>query len=271
MSRDAAVDILRAGRGVGDRQARRLLTAGEGFWWVSDPDRNIRLASGVRVCEGLDVDYVGRPHLIPAVDFRGGPTRLRAVLAATVSRTDEKGSPLTRRAVAERTGVPASTQRRYENRERTARSLYAVYVHLSHTNPHAAARLAVRYRHWGVHRGQQGHLMRRHGDVRRAVGHLPGSGRAARRLNRKLARGTRPALQARGRPVPRAYFLAARQPSLSRRLGAWRLSKLALGRPAARPLVFDPLLDYSVVETQTRFGRRRFDCLVEPFWKEDII
>ena len=120
------------------RQARRLIQQGAGTYWTIDARERLWLAHPVEVAEQLRVSFVSRPHQIPLDDLRHGRSRRRAALAATVYRTDERGSPISRRKVRERTGVAESTQRKYENQYGHATVVDHVHTKLTHISTKTA-------------------------------------------------------------------------------------------------------------------------------------
>ena len=265
--RPVARRLVEVGRGVGARQARRILDAGSpGFWHLGSTDR-LWLISVPKVAAALGVERVSAPRLVPLADLQKGPASLRATLFATVYRPDAEGRPLSRRLVRELTGIPESTQRRYENQYGHAERVTPVHVELSHiTDPQQRRRYAERQGDWGAYLGEHGDLMRRHPDIRRAARQRAGSRTAATRVNRQLtdpARSGSPATKARGERPLRAFFPA----SASRRRNAakaWMRAKRALGKGRPDPALFDPALDYAVIESRDVRGHRRFESAVQP-------
>ena len=264
LDRTHARQIVRQGRSVSDRQARRLLRAGDATFWSLDPDGSVRLHGAARLAAGLGIERVSSPHLIPLEDLRGGRAQLRASLAATVYRTDDGGRPISRAEVEARTGVPPSTQRRYENQYGHARRVTPVQVHVSHvTDPDKRRAVAAYFgREHGFYVGRHGDLMRRHPDIRQAAKHAPGSSSVARRLNHQLreqTRGARPVHKAHGQRAPRVFFLApANRPGSGARAFLKATDARGKGEPALDPR------DYSVIESRDRKGRRRYESAVAP-------
>ena len=143
---------------------------------------------------------------------------LRAALAATAYRTDEYGPvPLSRRRVRELTGVPESTQRRYENKHGHAATVEAVHVELDprHRRRHYPG-MGLRVfpgRHVPESRRLPDASAPRYPEKPRT--HQPGSASAARRANQHLAksaRGDRPATKGARGTVPSGVL-----PSVSHR------------------------------------------------------
>lgn len=264
LNRTLARRRVQQGRGVSDRQARRLLRAGEGIFWSLDPDGIVRLHGAAAVAMALGVAWVSAPHLVPLTDLQGGPALLKATFAATVYRTDASGRPISRAEVEARTGIHPSTQRRYENQHGHARRVTPVQVHLSHVTDRDKRRAVASHfgKEHGFYVGRRGDLMRRHPDIRQAGTHRPGSSSAARRLNHQLredARGERPAHKARGQRVPRVFFPAPRDRPGS---GAKAFLKATDARGKGEPAL-DPR-DYSVIESRDQNGRRRYESAVAP-------
>ena len=263
---DQARSLVMHGRAVGDRQARRLLHAGAALFWARDPENSVRLHGAARVAAALGVAHVTTPHLIPAEDFRAGRARLRAALQATIYAVDENGRPISRRRVEEATGVPPSTQRRYEGYGH-ADLIRPVHVQLSHIdNPRSQRDVAAAHRGVGFYLGRYGALMRRHADIRRATRHEPGSASVARRINRQLReyRDDRPATQARGQRAPRAFFAAPTDQPGTGGADFFR-AKRAFGKGAPPRDLVHPIHDYAVIETRTAAGQRRYESAFVPF------
>lgn len=259
--------LIRAGRDVGDRQARRIVQQGAGTFWSIDATGRLWLLSASKVAVHFGVESVSPPHLIPIEDFRGGPAQLRAAFMATIYHVDGDGRPISRRRVEEQTGVPKSTQRRYEHRHGHAEVVAPVHVTLNHIKGDATRRTyADHHPNAGFYVGGRGDLMRRHADIRRATRHQPGSRNVAHHINGKIAksaRGGRPVTQARGQRPPRAFFPASPVTGKSG-LAAWQRSRLTLGKRGAEGHVFDPAFDYAVIESVDARGRRRWESATVP-------
>ena len=267
VERDAALAALVTGRGVTRDHAARLLDAGvPNFWklskgrvWLSAPDK---------VAAQLGVERVSAARDLDPEDLRSGRAALRAALYATVYRVDERGSPLTRRKVREITGVPASTQRRYDRWGHTE-LVSTVNVVLTHVDEGVARSIPDAYPGWGFHIGRHGELLRRHGDIRRAVRQRLATRSSAKRVNTELARNGRPALWARGeRPLRSQFRLRTAGTSTAT---AWLKEKRALGKRATRREAFDPVLAYSALEQRTRRGRRFWTSAADPPQPSDIV
>ena len=265
LDRANARRILEDGRRVRPRQARRLIHDGVGPYWTIDKKDRLWLGRVDQVADGLGVEAVSRPHQIPIADLQGGRTRLRAAFEATVYRTDEGGTPLSRRLIRELTGIPESTQRRYESHGH-AKTVAQVHTKITHitTNP-AKAAIAAEYRGAGFYRGSQGDLMRRHADRRQAAHHLPGSSAKARRVNQRLTkpvRRERPVTKAHGEHSRRAFFPASPRGRSGHK--AWVKTPNALGKPGHESEIEDAIFDYAVVETRGKNGRSCFESVTLP-------
>lgn len=161
--------LISLGRGVSGRQARRLLAGGDGQYWKQDPGGHVRYFRPARVAERLGVAHVTRPRILDAARLRSGQASLKAALESTCYRNDKKGTPLTRRLVEELTGVPPSTQRRWENRYGNAELVAPCYVKRGDVGPMDGAAWLAGEGTWGFFWGKGRQLMRRHGDVSGAV------------------------------------------------------------------------------------------------------
>ena len=263
LERTFALRAVISGRGVANRQARRLLDDVVGRLGELDPSGHIRLVGWSKAAEFWDVARIGRPHLIPLEHFQMGKAELRAALLATVYRTDDGGSPLTRRRIEEMTGISGATQRRYENLYGHARIVAPVFVELGHVIAPMRQPIAAEYGKWGFHIGRHGALMRRHGDIRKTTDHQPGSGRVAARANRKLANSDSPVMKTRGQQSLRAYFRTGGSSGMSA-VKAWEKSRNALGKEASRATAFDSVLGYSAIESVSRSGRRLWKSVRDP-------
>ena len=175
VERCTAREILRAARGIQDRQARREIRDGNGRYWSIDKQDRLWLASPATLAQHFALPFLGRPHRIPVADLCGGRSRRRAALTATVYRTDERGRPISRRKVRERTGVAESTQRRYEHTYGHATVVDEVHAQLTHvtreTNKHA---ILHEYPDSGFYAGGSGDLMRRHAEPMPTLRSPPG-------------------------------------------------------------------------------------------------
>jgi hypothetical protein len=127
MARNVALSVVAAGRGVQRRQAERLLRDGDGPYWEVSHGR-VRLHGLHRLSTALGVERTSRAHLVPLDQMHGGLASVRAAIMAAVYRVDEDGTPVARRRLAEITGVPVSTQRRYDARFRTSALVARVSV-----------------------------------------------------------------------------------------------------------------------------------------------
>lgn len=254
--RPAARMLIAIARSLQRRQTERTLARGDGSYWELI-DLRVRLHSLGRVAETLGVARVGRGHVVPVDNFGSGIAALRAALLAVAYRTDDQGTPLTRRLLREITGIPESTQRLYDRRYGNSELVRPVWVEVSRPGTSYARGVAQAQRHLGFYPGTQGALLRRHGNIRRAAAHRVASIRASRRLNKLLRGNDRPAMKARGHRPLRAYFLE-REGGLK----GWTRATRALGKGGTNDVV-NPLLDYSLVETKTRRGRKRWEVVRE--------
>ena len=256
---------LEQGRLLSERDARRHLRNGDGRWWTLD-QQYVWPRGPVRVAEALGIDRLSQPHRIPVTDLQHGTACLRAALAATAYRTDEYGRPLSRRRVRELTGVPESTQRRYENKHGHAATVEAVHVELTHVTGAATTQAWVsEYSRAGMYLSHGGSLMRRHPDIRKAAHHQPGSASAARRANQHLAksaRGDRPATKARGERFPRAFFPLS--PTGKTGHARWVKAKAALGKAGSERWVSEAVFDYAVIAARKKGGGMRFESAAIP-------
>ena len=268
LAHDVAVSAVTAGRGVSERQAVRLVDSGvPGFWQIAKG--RVWLTAPAKLATLLSVRRVTRERELAPDDLRSGRAALRATLYATVYRCDEGGSPLTRRKVREITGVPQSTQRRYDRWGQVER-VSEVHVALTHIDKGVAHYIPDAYPGWGFYVGRSGQLMRRHADIRRAVRQQAATRSSAKRVNAELARDGSPALWARGERPLRSHFRlrTARAGSTAK---AWLQEKRALGKRAARREAFDPILAYSALEQQSRRGRRFWTSAADPPPTTDIV
>jgi hypothetical protein len=258
--------LISLGRGVSGRQARRLLAGGDGQYWAQDPGGHVRYYRPARVAERLGVAHVTRPRVLDTARLRSGQTSLKAALESTCYRNDGRGTPLTRRLVEELTGVPPSTQRRWENRYGNAELVAPCYVKRGDVGPMDGAAWLASEGTWGFFWGKGRQLMRRHGDIRRSH-HGLGSAAAARRTNRELSRAGGPAQKARGQRTVRVYFA---EPGAGG-ARAWARAKAALGKQAASRVAFDPALNYSVLSRVGRRGGLVYESVTEPGLAPDIV
>ena len=258
--------LIRSVRGVSHRQAQRIIVAGEGKYWHRDP-AHLRLAAGWRVALALNVERVSRPHVVRIEKLQQGEAALKAALAATVYRTDEQGVPITRRLASELTGLAPATLRRYENTYGHADLVEAVYVRQAHLGPTApVGQILSAGRGWGFFIGRAGHVMRRHGDIRRSC-HDIGPPSSARHLNRKLSRSCGPVVKARGQQHLRVYFMQ----DGARAAAAFLRCKYALGTPSTRGEAFHEVLAYSVLSARGRGGRRTWASAALDLLTPDIV
>ena len=266
IERPDAHQILEASRGVQARQTRRLLQEGDPGWWTTDRQERLWLPGPATVAEHLGLAFLGRPHLVPLSDLCAGRAQRRAALEATLYRTDAQGHPLSRRRVRELTGVPESTQRRYENQYGHARVVDPVHTHLTHITADAAkSAIAHEYSDRGAYLGGSGDLMRRHADRRQATRHLPGSSRKARRANTQLAESARsdsPAKKTRGERSGRAFFPMT--PNGRSGVKQWMKTPAALGKPGHERGMTDAIFDYAVIERRGKGGKSLYASAVLP-------
>ncbi len=253
----AAARLLKQSRGVGWRQARRILQRGAGSYWRIGRGRVFYVRNRT-VADRFGINRVSRERLIDSRSLVA-PSALRAAFSTTVYATDDSGVPLTRRHVAALTGVCPATQRRYENTYGNASKVAEVHVRLTHREQAGrhGGEVPEELGDFGFYRGKSGDLMRRHGDIRRSH-HGLGARGSARRLNRELRLPGSPASKACGERPVRTYFP---QPDGTTR---WLRAKRALGKQGTRAVAYHPMLDYSVVCRVGRRGQRVWQSVAEP-------
>ena len=257
---EAAVAAVIAGRGVFRHRALQLLRKGDPQYWSRSGDF-VWIRSAKKLAGILGVEHVSTERLLDPDTLRGSAASLRAVFYAMVHATDEDGSPLTRRKIREITSVPESTQRRYD-RWGHVELVSEVHVSLNHVPQGIAAGLADAYPDWGFYKGRYGTPMRRHGDIRKAVGQKLAGRSSARRVNSGLARDGSPVLRARGEQPLRSQFRLRTAGTAT--ATAWLKEKRALGKSANQNRAFAPVLAYSALEQETRRGRRYWTSTVDP-------
>lgn len=108
---------------VGDRQLRKILAQGAGIFWTRRDDR-LWLHGPARIAQALDAGRLsGDPVLIPVASLLAGIGESKAAFyAAWHAGRKEHDKPISRmphpekehKSIQELTGVPKSTQRRYE-------------------------------------------------------------------------------------------------------------------------------------------------------------
>ena len=163
-ARVSAVDagkLIAGARGVSQRQARRLLEGGEARYWTKDRGGHIRYFRASRVCWRLGVERVSRLRRVRIADLGQGQAALEATFAATAYRADDRGTPLTRRRLRELTGIPESSQRRYENVYSHSELVEPVYTRITNERPVDQASRFAQEGVWGFFRGRHGQLIRR--------------------------------------------------------------------------------------------------------------
>jgi hypothetical protein len=252
-----AVSLLVEWRGVTARHAHRILQGGEGrYWHVAGGAVFYRRT--VRIAEHLGVDRVSRERLVEARSL-GTTSRLRAALYTTCYATDAGGVPLTRRKVEELTGVPRSSQRRYENVYGQAIKVGEAHVFQSHLPDRGrhGGDVPEELRAFGFYRTKSGDLVRRHGDIRRSLHGLGGRG-TARRLNREFRALCGPTSKACGQRPVRVYFPELDGPR------RWLRDKRALGKQATRTAAHHRALAYGVVCRRGRRGQPVYEAVAEP-------
>jgi hypothetical protein len=257
---DRAVATVVSGRAVSRHRALEILRQGDPQYWRG-ANGSVWIVSAKALAAAFDVGRVGTERLVDPEVLRGSPATLRAAFYSMVYATDENGSPLTRRKTREITGVPESTQRRYDGWGHVER-VSEVHVALTHIGSDLASGIADAYPGWGFYKGRFGTPMRRHGDIRKAVGQTLARRSSARRVNSELARGGRPVLWARGERPLRSQFRIRTQRTSS--ATAWLREKRALGKRATQSRAFAPVLAYSALEQKTRRGRRYWTSAVDP-------
>jgi hypothetical protein len=98
----------------GWRQLRNLMRQGEGVFWRRDKTR-IWLQSVAKVAAALGVERLaGRPVTLPLSVLLGGIGDFRAHLYASFHSGRRGNKPISRETLAVISGVPARTQREYE-------------------------------------------------------------------------------------------------------------------------------------------------------------
>lgn len=257
LSRGTAREVLKQGRKLSLRHAQRQLVDGAGSYWDLGP-AFVRLYGVSQIARRLDVDRVSRPHLVPTTEIQAGRAILRSTLVATAYRTDDRDGPKSRALVETLTGVPARTQRRYDQQYRHARLVSRISVPLVRGSEWYVRSFTDMYKGLGFYAGSHGELMRRHPDIRTAATHGTGSLQPARRANREIKSRQRPAHSARGQRLPRAYF-----PLTRGGVRAWVKDKTAFGKVRPRDGVH-PLLNYAVGEQRTKRGRVQMVALRVP-------
>jgi hypothetical protein len=96
------------------RQLRNLLHQGQDTFWHRDEER-LWLRSVARVATALGVERLsGRPVALPLSVLLRGIGDVRAHLYASFHSGRRHNNPISRRTLAEISGVPARTQREYE-------------------------------------------------------------------------------------------------------------------------------------------------------------
>jgi hypothetical protein len=257
---EAAVAAVMAGRGVSRHRALQLLREGAPRYWTRSDDV-VWIPSAKKLVVVLGVERVSTERLLDPDVFRSSPAKLRAAFYSMVYATDKGGSPLTRRKTRQITGVPESTQRRYDGWGYVER-VSEVHVALTHIASDVAPGIADAYPGWGFYKGRFGTPMRRHGDIRKAVGQELARRSSARRVNSGLARNGGPVLWARGeRPLRSQFRIRTQRTSTAT---AWLKEKRALGKRANQSRAFAPVLAYSALEQKTRRGRRYWTSAVDP-------
>lgn len=247
-SRASAIAWLKEVFTIGSRQAERLLReGGPKYWRLLDGDR-VLLTGQAMVARALGVQRVSRHHEVPISDLAGRGKR-RAALVALAYRTDENGTPLTRRLIRELTGLPATTQRRLERNARSPVLVRPVFAHFGRQpSQWYADQAGGEFRDWGFFSTPGARLHRQHGSIRQAGSHRIGSFAAARRLNLALKEG-RPAKTSRGQ---RAYFQGEKA------VTTWMSDKRARGRRGSESSSLHPMLNYSIELVVGSHGVKRF-------------
>jgi hypothetical protein len=170
-------------RGIDPNSARRLLRSGEeaGYWRVAA--EHVHLAASWRLIERAGLDHERAPHIV-ALDLIAKPAAMKAHLFATVYEIPGhsqrfRNGPLTREIKEQLTGVPETTQRRYDSyaselvQETSARVIRRVDSNL-------------RLQGDGYYTARDGSQWRRLADYRVPRGHVRASRSAAAHALRKV-------------------------------------------------------------------------------------
>jgi hypothetical protein len=241
LPRDVTEELVKRSLAIQKRQAQRILAAGAGRYWDLTGNHSLRLRSAEAVARAEGISWTARPHRVLLRELQGAGMR-RATLIATNYRTDELGKPISRREIAERTGVSPATQRRLDREYRVAKSVTRMVASFGRqVSQFYADSIAQEFKGWGFFSGRGKRLYRRHADIRTAPTHEIGSSAAQRRLNRALRGERRPAKSSRGQRPPRTYFQGENAVQL------WMKDKRARGKRASSAQSLHPLLDYSLV------------------------
>lgn len=255
LRRSAAVKLIEVSRHVQRRQATRLMQEGNGTFWDLGCE-HVRLFGVYRIASRFGLETGGRPHKIPIEHFGLGLASIRSTLMTCLYRTDDKGQPMSRRTVAQWTGIAPSTQRRHDARFGYSQRVgEVIHVRVARCIRENVATVAKYLKNWGFFQGAAGDLIRRHPDVRTAASHQIDTRRKGSRLNRKLG-GDRPATKACGQRSPRSFFPGWRGGEV-----AWVKSKNALGKQDAAIVPIHPMLNYSLGERRTDRGKKQWVAL----------
>lgn len=251
------ITLLSHTLGVSRRQARQIITDGTGTYWTLG-DKRVWVRGPAGIAKQLDIERVSTPQQIPLADLTGKRSRRRAALMAAVAYDPGADArPVTRRRVEELTGVPRSTQKRYEKHGHAV-SLGPTHVKLSHVQNEGLKRAILSNHKAGFYRGSNGDLMRRHGDRRQATTHLPGNPQKAKHVNARLRKTGHHdrANKARKEQPWQSYFQG--------RDGATRFvkAKHALGKNTPMRQVYDPVFDYAVIASVGKQGTMVFESAV---------
>lgn len=179
---DEALDLIVDWRGIAQRSARRVLQTGQeaGYWRTAAG--YVYLTASWRLLERAGIDQERAPHLVPLA-LIAKPTAMKAHLFATVYEIPGhsqrfRHGPLSRSVKEALTGVPETTQRRYDS--------YASEL-VQETSARVVRRgdSPVRLQGGGYYTGRDGTQWRRLADYRVPRGHVRASRSAAAHAVRK--------------------------------------------------------------------------------------
>lgn len=170
-------------RRIHGRSAARVLRTGEkqGYWRVVG--KSVFLTSSARLLLRFNLDSELAPHLVP-LNLIPKPTAMKAHLYATVHEIpghDQRfrNGPLARSTKEQSTGVPESTQRRYD--KYATELVQQCFAEVKEDpNGNGVARVGE-----GYFIGRDGRQMRRLADYRVPKGHIRASKTAAKHAVRK--------------------------------------------------------------------------------------
>ncbi len=101
-------------RTVGRRRLRQILKDGEGIFWHRYTADRIWLRSPARIALALNSGRLtGSPIELPIVELLGGLSHTRAAFLAAWHAGRGSDKPISQATIRELTGIPESTQRRY--------------------------------------------------------------------------------------------------------------------------------------------------------------